>query len=56
MDAVRRGPGRDFVDPGQKFCVLRRRHVRGISSFVRPVSVGSNARHVPWGPPRNLGT
>ena len=55
LDAVRCGQGRHFVDPGEEFRVLCWRHVGGICSFVRPVSVGSNARHVTWDPP-NLGT
>ena len=34
--------------------MLGRRHFGGSAPSVRPVSVGSNARHVPWVPP-NLG-
>ena len=55
LDPVGSGQLRNLVDPGQEFRVLGRRHIGGICSFVRPVSVGSNARHVPWDPP-NLRT
>ena len=55
LDPVGSGQPRNLVDPGQEFRVLGRRHIGGICSFVRPVSVGSNARHVPWDPP-NLRT
>ncbi len=55
LDSIRSGQLGDLVDPGQEFRVLGRRHIGGICSFVRPVSVGSNARHVPWDPP-NLRT
>ena len=55
VDSVGSGQRSHFVDPRQEFRVLGRRHFGGICSFVRPVSVGSNARHVTWDPP-NLGT
>ena len=55
LDAVGRGQCGHLLDPSQEFRVLRRRHRRGICSFFGPVSVGSNARHVPWDPP-NLRT
>ena len=55
LDAVGCGQRGHFVDPGEEFRVLGWRHFGGICSFVRPVSVGSNARHVTWDPP-NLGT
>ena len=59
LDAVRGGQRGHLVDPGQEFACFWR--IRGHRSCVglhrpavRPVSVGSNARHVPWVPP-NLG-